>query len=137
MAIQFEPGVIESFFGVVLANVLIPDSDRRQYWIDYSGKTLRYSMILDVERDDVKISGDLEHPWSGESMYEFNVPCSTILTLPGSVPSEVVLAFYYGAPGDHRNLMLTLMKRRDGDLVVWPRWPYPKGHPYAFAEEPQ
>jgi hypothetical protein len=136
MAITFEPIVLEEFFGVTLDETLIPETGRRQYWIGYSGPTLKYALIVDVERDTVMISGDRDIPWSGESMYEIGVPCTSIHAHPsGYDPGGIALAFFYGDTSNRRNRMLTIMKRQDLDLVVWPSWPYPVGHPNAYQDD--
>jgi hypothetical protein len=139
MPIQFQVAEIETFFGVPLNPSKFPDSGREQYWLDYSGRILKYSIIIDVEKDAVMISGDPVTPWGGNSMYEIGVPCSSIVTgqTRSSIigPEGIMLSFYYGDPSDRYNRTLTIIRRNDGDLIVWPSWPYPKGHPYEYPKD--
>lgn len=137
MPIDFQTSAIESFFG----GAFIAQDEQapfgNMHWIDYQGPTLKYSLIIDSDRDAVLISGDKDRPWGGESMYEIGVPCTTILAHPTGIGSGLALLFYYGDPSDSRNRTLTIMKRTDLDLVVWPSWRYPDGHPNAYpADEP-
>jgi hypothetical protein len=136
MPIQFNPTDIENFFGVPLQEMLLTEPSSLKYWILYEGSVLKYSIILDVENDVVMISGDERSPWSSDSMYEFNIPCTSILTGPsgyssGYEPEDVALKFYYGDASDWQNRTLTIRKRSNQDLIVWPYWPYPQGHPFA------
>lgn len=134
MPIHFQPAEIEAFFGATLDRAIFAKLGREQYWLDYSGRVLKYSLIIDVERDTVMISGDPQTPWGGDSMYEIGVPCTSIFTHPSGYDDGVALAFFYGDPTDRRNRMLTIIKRRDANLVVWPSWPYPAGHPNAYED---
>ena len=66
-------------------------------------------------------------------MYEFGVPCTDIVAFPAERdPDGIALGFFYGDTADKHNRTLTIVKRSDGDLVVWPSWPYPKGHPNDY-----
>jgi len=44
------------------------------------------------------------------------------------------VGFWYGETDDRRNLHLTIMKRPDGDLKVWPGFPFPESHVLRRAE---
>jgi hypothetical protein len=141
MAIQFHPSDIEEFFGVSLDRVVFGDPGREQYGVDYSGDILKYSMIIDIEKDTVMISGDRQSPWCGDSMYEIGVPCTSISALPTRMSADGLdvkrLSFFYGDPTDIRHRTLTIIMRPDRELVVWPTWPYPKGHPYEHQRDGQ
>ncbi len=131
MPIEFDRADIEAFFNARMDDTFFPDSGREQYWLDYSGQLLKYSIIIDVEREAVMISGDPDTPWGAQSMYEIGVPCTSILVRRIGRDEGVTFACYYGDTSDRRNRTLAIIKRPDSDLIVWPSWTYPAGHPYS------
>jgi len=62
-------------------------------------------------------------------LYEVYVPCDTIQLFSDPYHAEFkAVGFWYGGSDECSNLRLTIMKRPDGDLKVWPVFPFPKSH---------
>lgn len=137
MALKYDPSLIERFFGTAGEFTQLAESTDKIIWIDYAGPVLRYRIMLHIDRDVVLVSGDTVHPFGGDSMYEISIPCSEIVGGPdGYHPGQICLSFYYGDPSLQANRQMTIMKRPDGELKVWPSMPIPSGHPYHLATEP-
>ncbi len=71
-------------------------------------------------------------------MYEISIPCTEIVEGPdGYHPGQICLSFYYGDSSLQANRQMTIMKRPDGELKVWPSMPFPPDYPtYRMAEPP-
>jgi hypothetical protein len=96
----------------------------------YVGSRLQYDVWIQEDIDWVAVSGDPDTPFGAHSFYEISLPCDLIATLAdGYIPGQVALAFYHGGSREPENLRMTIMKRPDGDLKVWPAFPIPEGHP--------
>lgn len=132
--------MVEGFFGCRLFDCREADSDvpagstlstGERYWINYQGQLLQYELIIDVPNETVMISGDPEQPWGGQSMYEIGAPCTSIdIEECGSGQPAMFTCFYKDQTGQSKRT-LTILKRPDTDLVVWPSVPFPPGHPYS------
>jgi len=128
MAIDFVKSEIETFFGTKL---LVPNVDSSQinWYVKYSGRVLKYELLFCGNDETISISGDPEHPFGADSIFEFNVACNLITTCPdGYYDGETGLLFKYGNSICEQSTMI-LLKRPDGDLKVWPYPPWPMGHP--------
>jgi hypothetical protein len=137
MAIAYEPDVLERFFGCTV-EPLDPPSEAlgRILWIEYAGATLRYQLYIHVDTLSVGVSGDSSHPFGADSMYEIYIPCTSILEGPdGYYPHQQTLRFYYGDHTLPESLQLSILKRPDGDLKVWPSMPFPLDHPNRKSHE--
>lgn len=105
------------------------------YFFDHASKRLRYQLIVDEKDDRVSISADPETPFGGDSFYEVYVPCDTIQLFSDPYHAEFqAIGFWYGGADERSNLRLTIMKRPDGDLKVWPEFPFPQSHSLRRAE---
>lgn len=135
MPIQFQREEIGAYFGVSLCDSRTSDTDSERYWIEYSGRLLRYSLIIDVRNDTVMISGDPEFPWGGNSMFEIGVPCTSIRLRSHEPDGTVSFDCSYVDSSGRSSHTLTILKRADGDLTVWPSPPLPDGHPNAPQRE--
>jgi hypothetical protein len=137
--IDFEPALLEAFFGLPRGSSRERVVEEGTHVFEYSGPKLRYCLMVDSVRLTAMISGDTSTPF-GESLYEIGVPCSSIRITPLYGDAEhtkqvgEALAFYYDIMGQPRRT-LTIFKRRDGELVVWPSVPYPLGHPNASCDD--
>jgi hypothetical protein len=130
VALKYDPSLIVRFFGSAGEFTTSAESSEQMVWIDYAGAVLRYAIMLILDRDLVLISGDTSHPFGGDSMYEISIPCTEIVEGPdGYHPGQVCLSFYYGDPSLQSNRQMTIMKRPDGELKVWPSMPFPQDHP--------
>ena len=114
------------FFGGVLDNDL-----ECIFSFDYQGEILKYRLIINDREDVVAISGDRESPFQCDSFYEFSVACDLIRLRDYS--GQKMLEFWYGAPENPMNLRLMILKRPNGDLKVWPAYPFPPDHPVSLA----
>ena len=135
MPIEFDPDVIERFFGV---EVEMHDPTRHSIsaTIEYTGCVLKYCVMF-CDRDVmVSISGDPETPFGADSFYEINIPCDSITeSEDGYYPGKTGLNFWYGNRACPHNLMMMLLKSPSGDLKVWPACPWPARHPmYKMLE---
>ena len=136
MPLVFDPAIIEQFFGTAgemhTTEEIHPDIKpaQRTLWIEYAGPALKYTILLNIDQDSVSISGDTIQPFGAHSMYEIYVPCTEILAVPDPYrPEQTSLSFYYGETESYDNRHMTVMKRPDGELKVWPSFPFPPGHP--------
>ena len=65
-------------------------------------------------------------------MYEIVIPCSEIVAGPdGYHFGKICLSFYYGDSGVVDDRRMTIMKKPDGELKVWPSGQFPIGHFYG------
>jgi hypothetical protein len=141
MPVDFDPAVLEQFFGIPCGSSPEGADDGYCHRFVYSGLTLQYMLFVDSDRLAAMISGDTRCPFGGESIFEIAVPCSAIRLIPvfgdPGLTRQIgeALAFYYGDISDQRCRMMTIFKRGDTDLVVCPSWPYPAGHPNAYPED--
>ena len=120
---------LEHFFG---CRPSLGINDERVYIFDYASKRLRYQLFVHEKEEQVSVSADPETPFGGDSFYEVYVPCDTIQLLADPYhPEFKAVGFWYGGATDRKNLRLTIMKRPDGDLKVWPAFAFPKSHPAA------
>ena len=82
------------------------------------------------EEQQVSISADPVTPFSAQSLYEFYQPCDRIRFIDDAwYGGYVGMECWYGTMDyktNHRRLLV--MKRRDGDLIVWPTYPFPPDH---------
>ena len=128
MPIEFDPSVIEAFFGTSIV-VLEPGGHGVSGTMDYCGKNLKYNLVFSDTDEVVSISGDPDVPFGADSFYEFNIPCDSITqSQDGYYPEQTGLNFWYGDRAEKHNLMMMLLKRPDGDLKVWPACPWPPRH---------
>jgi hypothetical protein len=112
---------LEQFFGC-RANP--GANDGKLHIFDYASKRLRYMIMVHEKENHVAVSADPERPFGADSFYEIQVPCDTIQLFPDPYhPEFKAMGFWYGGTIDRRNLRLTIMKRPDGDLKVWPEFP--------------
>jgi len=96
---------------------------------DYAGKRLRYQLFIHEKEDQISISGDPETPFGADSLYELYLPCDTIELFADPYRAEFrAVGFWYGGSNERSNLRLTIMKRPDGDLKVWPAFPFAESH---------
>ena len=123
---------LEQFFGCR------PDSGINQeglYIFHHASKRLRYQLVVHEKEDQVSVSADSETPFGGDSLYEVYIPCDTIQLFSDPYHAELkAMGFWYGGSNERSNLRLTIMKRPDGDLKVWPEFPFPESHPLRRAE---
>ncbi|MGV3772688.1 MAG: hypothetical protein ACO1QB_07285 [Verrucomicrobiales bacterium] len=127
---------VAEFFGCV-PDLCKTEDGKRYYFFDYSAQLLKYQLIVGVDTKLVSISGDTERPFGAFSIYEFNVPSDAIqagiMTTRFEGSSEQYLSFTYGS--GEQNLRMMIIKRPDGELIVWPTLPLPQDHP-DFQEPP-
>jgi hypothetical protein len=85
MPIIYNSAVIEAFFGfdVEAAIAELEGLEDRILGIDYAGATLKYSILLHLDKEIVGVSGDVSRPFGADSIFEFYVPCSLIVAGPG------------------------------------------------------
>ena len=96
------------------------------YCFGYLSKRLKYNLVVRDKEDEICISADPTLPFGGDSLFEFCVSCDMIALMEDPYhPEFKALGFWYGGSKELRNLRLTLMKRPDGDLKVWPVYPRP------------
>jgi len=125
---------LEQFFGCPPS---LGINQEALYIFDYASKRLRYMLTVDEKEHQVSISADPETPFGADSFYEVYVPCDTIQLFSDPYHAEFkAVGFWYGASNERRNLRLTIMKRPDGDLKVWPELPFPESHPLRRAQQP-
>lgn len=130
VALKFDPTLMELFFGTPGVTHLSADSADPVVWINYAGPVLRYQLYLQVDREVVAVSGDTVMPFGGHSMYEIYVPCTEVVGTPdGYLPGHICLSFYNGDPSLQTNCQMTIRKRPDGELKVWPVIQFPPAHP--------
>lgn len=97
-------------------------------WITPAGD---YATLFYIHQSDeqVSVSGDPDRPFGSDSFYEIYVPCNCIrLAQDPYYPNQQGLTFWYGSPENIVNLRLTIYKRPDGDLKIWPCFPFPEDH---------
>jgi len=124
---------LEHFFGCRPGLAI---NDNAVYFFDYASKRLQYQLWVHEKEDQVSISADPTLPFGGDSLYEVYVPCDTIRLFPDPYHGEFkAVGFWHGDAKDRKNLRLTIMKRPDGDLKVWPEFPFPQSHPIRRAEQ--
>ncbi len=98
--------------------------------IEYTGKSLRYSLYLDVNDEVAMISGDTSTPFGADSLFEICLPCDSITEISdGYYHGNIGLGFWYGDRNQKHNMTMMLLKRPDGDLKVWPICVFPERHP--------
>lgn len=132
MSIEWNPNEVSSFFGTPPEETSGLDSSSRVFSFRYSGLHLQYEFFVHADDDQVSISGDTTVPFGANSLYEIYVPCDSLSFVEdGYYPGQVSLACWYGSRDDSRNRRLIILKRPDGDLKVWPSYPFPKDHPFA------
>jgi hypothetical protein len=130
MSIQWNPDEISAFFGVKPDIMPIEDSGSHIFVYRYTGSNLRYELWLWVDDDQLTMSGDTEVPFGTDSLYEICLPCDSVsLVKDGYYPGQMALAFWHGPQSDRKSLRLKILKRPDGDLKVWPEYPFPDRHP--------
>lgn len=131
MALEYDPALIERFFGTKGEVHRTAETGDRIHWIGYSGPVLKYAIWLCLDHESVLVSGDASSPFGAHSMYEISVPCSHIRASPdGYRPGEIGLSFFYGGFDPKRHLYLVILKAPNGELKVWPSHPFPRGHIY-------
>jgi hypothetical protein len=112
---------LEQFFGCPPSLAL---NQETLFFFDYTSKRLRYLLVVDEKGQQVSISADPERPFGADSLYEFYVPCDTIELFSDPYHAEFkAIGFWYGGGTALGNRRLTIMKRPDGDLKVWPELP--------------
>jgi hypothetical protein len=137
MPIAYDPAVIESFFDTA-GDWSETEEMGRILWLEYAGPTLKYIIHLDIDMEAVGVSGDIAHPFGGDSMYEICVPCSHITSGPDPYhPRQICLSFFYGGSDLNRDRRMTIMKTPTGELKVWPAYPFPAGHRSGEKLTPQ
>ena len=92
--------------------------------LEYSGKALKYQIIINNSTDTASISADTESPFSSESLYEIYVPCKKIVFRSNNeIPYRKFHFSFYNSVdiNNETTLSLTVAARpSDGELVVWP-----------------
>jgi len=80
MRIRWNREEIESFFGVASEQVLQIEGEAQPqlFHFYYTGSHLRYEIWVDVDKEQVSISGDTDTPFGGQSLYEIYIPCDSI-----------------------------------------------------------
>ncbi len=100
----------------------IEETGEQIFIFDYSGTALRYLLLICPEKNEVLISGDTSIPFGADSLYEISILCDAIETFPDPYyEGQTALGFWDGPLSVPKNRCLTIMKRPDGDLKVWPR----------------
>jgi hypothetical protein len=118
---------VSSFFGLPPDETSPAGSSFRLFTFRYSGRHLRYEFWVHAVEEQVSISGDTTNPFGADSLFEFYVPCDSLSFVEdGYYPGQVALACWYGSREDPSNQRLTIRKRPDGDLKVWPIFPFPE-----------
>src|SRR5579871_6968737 len=111
MPIDYDPTILEAFFGSPGRVCDNPTEDTRALWFDYVGPTLKYAIILRSDAEVVNISGDLLLPFRGDSLYEIAVPCTAIVSGPDPYhPEQIFLTFLYGSDAHSLHRQMTVMK---------------------------
>lgn len=129
MGIQFDAAALTAFFGEQPIFEEEPVGILDVTAFDYSGEHLKYTLFLNHTWNCAMISGDTTSPFGADSLFEISVPCDSISAGPDPYRADqVCLSFWHGPQTDYANRTLTLMKRPDGDLKVWPRTKFPPGH---------
>jgi hypothetical protein len=123
---------LEQFFG---CQPSVAKKDEGLYIFDYASKRLRYQLVVRESEDEVAVSADPETPFGADSFYEVCVSCDTIQLFSDPYHREFkAVGFWRGGVTDRTNLRLTIMKRTDGDLKVWPEFPFPESRPQRRPE---
>ena len=132
MSIEWNVDAISSFFGALPEEVSAINSADRIFVFTYKGLHLRYEAWVHADAEAIFISADTVHPFDADSLYEIYLPCDSLsLVQDGYYPGQLALACWYGPQDDQRNRRLMILKRPDGDLKVWPAFPFPEGHAFA------
>lgn len=130
MSLQWNDQDLQEFFGTTLFPTEFVENKPHICWINYSGNLLKYELILDVANEIASISGDIQSPFGGDSMFEFSVACDHIVKIQdGCDPGKSGLAFWYGNISKKQNRTMIVCKRPDNDLQIWPSCVLPSRHP--------
>ena len=108
---------LSQFFGAAPEVSMIEDRELVQF--DYRSQLLRYCLIIEPDPGRAAISANTTNPFGGDSLYEFYVACDQIWL--ESSDFGPVLTFGRGTGRDYASWTMTVRKRDDGELVVWPR----------------
>jgi hypothetical protein len=128
MAVSYDPKVLADFFGTPGEIGPLGDTEDAILCLEYQGPLLKYNFHL-LLADEVALvmANNIRH--LGECLYEVNVPCSAITA------GENRLKFHYGPPASRESLQMILVKRDDGELMVWPVGHYPPGHAHYLSPD--
>ncbi len=123
----WNPSDMERFFGCIPdIHESVPNGT--SYFFQYSGKLLVYHLYVYEHIDQVSVSGDPDHPF-GFSLFEFYVPCDSITISRAFDDSDQECLQFWDGGHEATNLRLKVVKRADGDLMVWPNYPFSPEHP--------
>ena len=129
MAVSYDPKVLSEFFGTPGEIGPLGDREDAMMWLEYQGPLLKYTLYLWLEDEVALITANNDHGSAGKYLYEINVPCSAITA------GENRLKFHYGPPASRESLQMILVKRDDGELMVWPVGHYPPGHAHYLSPD--
>jgi hypothetical protein len=127
--LKYDQSKLEDFFGSKAA--IVPDTEGGEIIrFEFASERLKYSVWLHTGGSSVWYSVDPETHYNPIPLVEISAPCDQI-TFSESEPSQPLSAvlFWYGSTKEQTNRTLTINKRPDGDLSVWPNVRFPRHHP--------
>ena len=117
------------------AELFSDETGNEIYFYSFAGSELRYELQVHVHEQKVSLSADCKQSSRSDQIYEIVVPCDriTLIDAPCSTTRHTVICWY--GPVDHElNRRLTINKRDDDELSVWPHVPFPEEHPIRRAQ---
>lgn len=126
---KYDQSKLEGFFGCKAEILPSPEGDETIRF-NFSSKRLKYSIWLHPREKLVLYSADPEMPFGAVALVEISAPCDQVTVCESSTAKPwFSVLFWHGSTEEQTNRTLTINKRPDGDLSVWPNVRVPRRHP--------